>query len=96
VDGLLLTKRERLRLYGEKMGLVVGPSAAFALVLLALGVWVDAVFVAAVAGMTALSVGSAVRTRTGAAIFGFVVAGGIFLFVFFFSLVATHPILSGS
>jgi hypothetical protein len=24
------------------------------------------------------------------------VAGGIFLFVFFFSLVATHPILSGS
>jgi hypothetical protein len=96
MDGLLLTRRQRFRSYGEKTALVLGPSAVFALVVLALGLWVDAVFIGAVAGITALSAGSAVRSRLGGAVFGFVVLGGIFLFLLFSSWMVTHPILRGS
>jgi len=60
VDGLLLTRRQRLRGFGEKTGLVAGPSLVFALVVLALGLWVDAIFAAAV-GVLLLAGALAVR-----------------------------------
>ena len=60
---MLLTRRERLRSYGERTALLVGPSLVLALVALAIGSWVDAVLVVAIAGMAALALGSAVRTR---------------------------------
>jgi hypothetical protein len=96
VDGLLLTRRERLRSLGEKTGLVAGPSLVFALVVLALGLWVDAVFVTAVAGVTALALGSMARTRLGAAIGGCLLLGGLFVFLLFAAWMVSHPILPNS
>jgi hypothetical protein len=94
-DGLLLTRRERLRNYSERTALVVGPSLVLALVALALGLWVDAVVVVAIAAITALALGSAVRTRTGAAVLGVLLVAGIFLLLLVISWVASHPIQRG-
>jgi tellurite resistance protein TehA-like permease len=95
VDGLLLTRRERLRGYTEKTGLVVGPSVVLALVELALGLWVVAVFVAAVAGMVALAAGSSLRTRKGSAVFGVCLLAAILLFLLVASWFISHPIQKG-
>jgi hypothetical protein len=95
VDGLLPTRRERLRSYGQKTGLLLGPSLILALVVLALGQWADAIFVVAVAGMTALALGSTLRTRLGAAIFGLVLVGGLVGLLFVISWFISHPIQRG-
>jgi tellurite resistance protein TehA-like permease len=95
VDGLLLTRRERLRGYTEKTGLVVGPSVVLALVELALGLWVVAVFVAAVAGMVALAAGSSLRTRKGSAVFGVCLLAAVLLFLLVASWFISHPIQKG-
>jgi hypothetical protein len=95
VDGLLLTRRERLRGYSERMGLIVGPSGLLALVGVALGIWASAAFMAAVAGMVAVAAGSSLRTRRGAAVFGLCLAAAIFVFMILVALVMSHPILKG-
>ena len=95
MDGLLLTRRERLRSYGEKTGLVLGPSLVLALVVLALGQWADAIFVVAAAAMTALALGSTLRSRLGAAIFGLVLVGGLVAFLLVISWFISHPIHRG-
>jgi hypothetical protein len=91
MDGLLLTRGERLRIFGEKTGLVAGPSLVFALVLLALGLWVDAVVVAAVAGLTAVSLGPMTRTRLGAAICGVLLVAALVALLLFTAWIASHP-----
>jgi hypothetical protein len=91
MDGLLLTRGERLRNFGERTGLVAGPSLAFALVLLGLGLWVDAVFVAGVAGLTGVSLGPMTRTRLGAVICGVLLVGGLFTVLLFSAWIASHP-----
>jgi len=95
VDGLLLTRRQRLRGLGEKTGLVMGPSVVLALVELAWGLWVVAVFVVAIAGLTALAVGSMLRSRVGAAVFGLLLAGGILFFLLSSGWLISHPIQRG-
>ena len=95
MDGLLLTRRQRLRGFGEKSALVLGPSLVLALVELASGLWVVAVFVTAIAVLTALAVGSTVRSRLGAAIFGLVLAGGIVLFLLATGWLISHPVQRG-
>ena len=95
MDGLLLTRRQRLRGFGERTGLIVGPSAILALVALGLGLWVDAIFVAAIAGLTALAAGSTARSRVGAAVFGLLLAGGIFVFLLAAAWLISHPIQRG-
>ena len=95
MDGLLLTRRQRLRSYGEKTGLVVGPSVILALVALALGLWADAVFVVAIAGLTALAMGSSIRTRGGAAVFGVLLVAAIIMFLVAVSWLISHPIQRG-
>lgn len=95
MDGLLLTRRERLRNFGEKTALVAGPSSVLALVALGLGYWVDAVFVLAIAGLAALAVGSMLRSRIGAAVFGLLLAGGILVFLLASSWLISHPIQKG-
>jgi hypothetical protein len=95
VDGLLLTRGQRLRSYGEKAGLVVGPAIVLALVELALGLWVDAVFVVAIAAMTALGAGSSIRSRRGAAVFGLLLAAGILCFLLILAWFISHPIQRG-
>ena len=95
MDGLLLTRRERLRGFGEKSVLVAGPSIVLALVELAFGLWAVTVFVLAVAGLTGLATGSMVRSRIGAAVFGLVLAGGIVLFLLAAGWLIAHPIQKG-
>jgi hypothetical protein len=95
VDGLLLTRRERLRGFGERTGLVVGPSLIVAVVELAAGLWVVAVLIVAIAGLTALALGSTLRSRLGAAVFGLLLAGGILLFLLASGWLISHPIQHG-
>jgi hypothetical protein len=95
VDSYRLTRRERLRKYSEQTALVVGPSLVLALVALALGLWVDAVVVVAVAGLTALALGSALRTRIGAAVMGLLLVAGIFLILLAVAWLGSHPIQRG-
>lgn len=95
MDGLLLTRRERLRGFGEKAALVSGPSLVLALVELAMGLWVVAVAVMVIAGLTALGVGSTLRSRLAAAVFGLVLAGGIVLFLLATGWLISHPIQRG-
>ncbi len=95
MDGLLLTRRQRLRGFGEKSALVVGPSVVLALVELAYGFWAVSLLVLAVAGLTGLAVGSTVRTRLGAAVFGLVLVGGIFVFLLASGWLISHPIQRG-
>jgi hypothetical protein len=95
VDGLLLTRRERIRSFGERTGLLVGPSLVLALVELALGFWAVAIFVVAIAGLTALALGSALRSRLAAAVFGLLLVGGILLFLLVSGWLIEHPIQHG-
>ena len=95
MDGLLLTRRQRLRSYSEKTVLIFGPSGAFALVELALGLWVDAIFVAAIGGMVGLAAGSSLRTRKGAAVFGLCLAGALLAFLLIAAWFISHPIQRG-
>jgi hypothetical protein len=95
VDGLLLTRRQRLRSFGEKAALTFCPSLALAVVALGFGLWVDAVVIAGIAGMVAFGWGSSARTRRSAAILGLVILVGNVLFLFVISWLATHPIQKG-
>lgn len=95
MDGLLLTRRERLRIYIERTALLVGPSLVLALVALAIGQWVVAVVVVAIAGITALALGSAVRTRVGAAVLGILLVAGLVLVLLAISWLGSHPIQKG-
>jgi apolipoprotein N-acyltransferase len=95
VDGLLLTRRERLRMYTERTALVVGPSLILALVALAVGQWVVAAVVVAIAGITALALGSAVRSRVGAAVLGVLLVAGLVLILLAISWLGSHPIQRG-
>ena len=95
MDGLLLTRRQRLRSFGEKTGLVVGPSGVLALVELGLGLWVDAIFVAAIGGTVAFVAGSNLRTRKAAAVFGLCLAGAILVFLLIAAWLISHPIQRG-
>jgi hypothetical protein len=95
VDGLLLTRRERLRGFGERTGLIVGPSLVVALIELVSGLWAVALLVTAIAGLTALALGSALRARRSAAVFGLLLAGGILLFLLATGWFISHPIQRG-
>ncbi len=91
----MLTRRERLRRYGERTALLVGPSLVLALVALAVGQWVVAVVVVAIAGITALALGSAVRTRVGAGVLGALLVVGLVLILLAISWLGSHPIQRG-
>jgi apolipoprotein N-acyltransferase len=95
VDGLLLTRRERLRGFGERTGLIVGPSLVLAFIELVSGLWAVALLVTAIAGLTALALGSTLRTRRSAAIFGLLLACGILLFLLATGWFISHPIQRG-
>ena len=95
MDGLLLSRRQRLRGFGEKTGLIVGPSLVLALVELAWGLWAVALLVVAIAGLTALAMGSTIRSRLAAAVLGLLLVGGILLFLLASGWLISHPIQRG-
>ncbi len=95
MDGLLLTRRERLRGFGQRTGLIVGPSFLLALVELASGDQTVALFVFAIAALTALAVGSLVETKVGAAVFGLLLVGAFVGFLLMAGWLISHPIQRG-
>ena len=95
MDGLLRTRRQRLRSFWEKTALVAAPSLLLVLVALALGLWVDAIVFASAAGLAGLAWGSSARTRKGAALLGLVVLAGCALFLYVTSWLIAHPIQKG-
>jgi hypothetical protein len=95
VDGLLLTRRERLRGYSQRTGLIIGPSLVLALAELAYGDRPVALFIFAVSALTALAVGSMVETKVGATVFGLLLFGAIVGFLLMSSWLVSHPIQRG-
>ena len=89
-DGLLLTRRERTRLYWQKAGLGFGPSALLGVITLALGGgavgWVVLIFGA----LLGFFVASSARKLRGAAIGGVVCAVILFLFQLLIAWFVTH------
>jgi hypothetical protein len=89
-DGLLLTRRERVRLYWQKAGLGFAPSALLGVVALALGGgavgWVILIFGA----LLGFFVASSARKLRGAAIGGVVCAVILFLFQLVIAWFVTH------
>ena len=66
-----------------------------ALVELAWGYWAVALLVVAIAGLTALAVGSTIRSRLAAAVCGLLLVGGILLFLLASGWLISHPIQRG-
>jgi hypothetical protein len=94
-DGLLLTRRERFRIYTERTGLAFAAPAALVVVALALRAPAVAVAMAVVGGMLAVAIGTSVRTRAGAAFGGLVVAAALYVLNLALAWLGTHPILPG-
>jgi hypothetical protein len=92
-DGLLLSRRERIRLFWQRLGAAVGPTAALAIGSLALGARVTAIVFAVLGGLVALCVATSARTVRGAAIAGVVTLAVIVLFAGAVNWLAGHPIL---
>jgi len=91
-DGLLLTGKERLRLFWLKFGAGVGPALAVAVVALALGggsvAWTIAIF----GVLIGLLVATNARTLRGALIGGVVVALVLVVFQAIVAWFISHPI----
>ena len=89
-DGLLLTRRERVRRYWQKFGLGCGPSLLLGLAALGIGggavAWVILIFGA----LLGLFVASSARTLRGAAIGGVACALILFLFQLLIAWFVTH------
>jgi hypothetical protein len=94
-DGLLLSRRERLVLFWEKLGAAYGPSIVLALVAALTGGGTVAVAVLVIGGLIALCVATSVRKVRGAIWGG--IATAVFLLLVNLALAwfLSHPILSG-
>ena len=89
-DGLLLTRRERVRLYWQKFGLGYGPSALLGIVALALGGGAVGVVILVFGALLGFFVASSARKLRGAAIGGVVCAVLLFLFQLVIAWFVTH------
>ncbi|HET7566797.1 MAG TPA: hypothetical protein VFJ91_02320 [Gaiellaceae bacterium] len=94
-DGLLLTPTQRLRRYGERTALALAAPCVLVVLALADGAPAVAVALAVVAGLLALAIGTSVRTRTGAAVGGVVVAACLYAFNLALAWLGTHPMIPG-
>jgi hypothetical protein len=91
-DGLLLTGKERLRLFWLKVGAGVGPALAVAVVALALGGGSVAGTIAIFGVLIGLLVATNARTVRGAVIGGIVVAALLVVFQVIVAWFVAHPI----
>jgi hypothetical protein len=95
-DGLLLTRKERIRSFWLKFAAGVGPALAVAIVALAIGggsaAWAIAIF----GILIGLLVATSARTARGALVGGLVVAGFLIAFQVVVAWFFTHPIIPGS
>jgi len=91
-DGLLLTRRERTRLYWQKFGCGYAPSLLLGVVALALGGGAVGWMILIMGALLGFFVASAAKKVRGALIGGVVCAVVLFLFQLVVSHIVTHPI----
>jgi hypothetical protein len=95
-DGLLLTRRERARLFWSKFAGGVGPSLIVAIAALAIDGGATAWAIAIFGVLIGLIVAWSARTVRGALIGGLVVAALLIVFQIVVAWFFTHPVLPGS
>jgi hypothetical protein len=95
-DGLLLTRKERIRFFWLRFAGGVGPALVVAIVALALGGGTAAWAIAIFGALVGFVVASSARTVRGAFVGGLVVAGLLIAFQIVVAWFFTHPILPGS
>jgi hypothetical protein len=91
-DGLLLTRRERLRLFWGKVGGGMGPPLLLAVGVATLGGGAVAVAIAVLGILLGLVVATSAKTTRGALIAGIVIAATLFVLQLVLAWFATHPI----
>jgi hypothetical protein len=91
-DGLLLTRRERLRLFWTKLGLAYAPSFLLAVASLLLGGGAVGWMIGIVGLLLALFLATSAKRVRGAVIGGLVCAALLFVFQLVVAWFATHPI----
>jgi hypothetical protein len=91
-DGLLLTRRERFRLFWSKLGAGYAPSAVLGLAALALGGGAVGWMILIVGAVLALFVANSSRKVRRAAVGGVLVAIVLFVFQLVVAWFASHPI----
>jgi hypothetical protein len=91
-DGLLLDRKERLRVFWGKLAGGAGPPLALAGVVALLGGGAVAVSIAVVGALVGFVVATTARTVRGALIAGLVLAALLFAFQLVLAWFVTHPI----
>lgn len=94
-DGLLLTRKERLRIFWLKFGGAVGPSLVLVVVALALGAGAVGWSIAVFGVLLGFFIATTARTVRGAATAGVAVAVVLLLFQVVVAWFITHPIEQG-
>jgi hypothetical protein len=95
-DGLLLTRKERIRSFWLRFAGGVGPSLVVAIFALSLGGGATGWAIAIFGVLIGLVVASSARTVRGAVVGGFVVAGLLIAFQIVVAWFFTHPVLPAS
>jgi hypothetical protein len=91
-DGLLLTRRERLRLFWSKLAAAFATPLLLGVVTLALGGGAVGWMILVAGALLALFIATSVRKVRGAAIGGVVIAIVLFLFQLVVAWFGSHPI----
>jgi hypothetical protein len=91
-DGLLLTRRERMRLFWAKLGCGYGPSLLLGVISLALGGGAVGWMILIVGALLAFFVATSAKKVRGALIGGIVCAALLFVFQLVVAWFASHPI----
>jgi hypothetical protein len=91
-DGLLLTRRDRLRLFWSKAGAGYGPSFLLGVISLALGAGAVGWMILIIGVLLAFFVSTSAKTVRGAVIGGLVCAALLFVFQLVVAWFASHPI----
>ena len=94
-DGLLETRRHRVRCLAENLLCAGLPPALVVAVTVLMGGGAGSVFFAIVAALPVLVVTGSARSARSAAIWGVVLAGALVLLILFAHWLFTHPIESG-
>jgi hypothetical protein len=91
-DGLLLTRRDRLRLFSGKVGGGMGPPLALAVGVAAFGGGAVAVAVGVLGILLGLVIATSAKTSRGALIAGLAIAGALFALQIVLAWFVSHPI----
>ena len=93
-DGLLLTRRERMRLYRQKLACGYGPSLLLGIVVLVLGGGGVGWMILIIGAALGFFVASSAKTVRGALIGGVACAVILFVFQLVVGHIVSHPIQS--